>query len=468
MGPVGFESRVRIPKSESDKRLGKPKYEEIKQTFKMLPLQYTDTRYVMRDLYNRKYKLEYWIRKVHTELQNEDRVDVLKLVGFMQDHERSILWIVRCITALLLVRKQLDKPFRNATREDIRNILKWMDQKEYKKSTNEKFRQILKLFYKIVYGNNEIYPDQIKWFSTKLGKEKSGKDPSMEMSEYLEETEIQKMIKAAPTLQKKAFVATLYESGARPEEFLRLANVDIRFDSNGAVLMLRGKTGERRVRIIAFATLLQQWIEVHPFKSESCYQLWISEATNFKGGALGLRGAEKWIAEILHDAALSEKHARLYILRHSRATHLAKHLTEAQMCVFFGWVQGTQVVRRYIHLSGKDVDSVLLAINEIVNEQVQIENYRLKPVRCTRCAEILSPGMNFCSRCSLPVDVSKTLTREMELEKENKELKERYETDMARIRQEIDQKFDMVVSMIKENPKLAQIKPNVLMSKQMK
>jgi len=297
MGPVGFESRVRVPKTHNiDPLAGSQSSIDIenRQTFKTLSPRYIDSRYVMRDLYNRKHKLAYWIQKIQTELQDEkDRVDVLKLAEFMQDHERSILWTVRCITALLLVRKQLGKPFRNTTREDIRNILKWMEQKEYKRSTNEKFRQILKLFYKIVYGNNEFYPDQIKWFSTKLGKEKSGKDPSMDMSEYLEEIEVQKLIEAAPSLQKKAFIATMYESGARPEEFLRLTNTDTRFDSNGAVLMLRGKTGERRVRIIAFAALLQQWIDVHPLRTNPIYPLWISEATNFKDNAMGLRGAEK-------------------------------------------------------------------------------------------------------------------------------------------------------------------------------
>lgn len=181
---------------------------------------------------------------------------------------------------------------------------------------------------------------------------------------------------------------------------------------------------------------------------------------------MGLRGAEKLMVKTLLEAGLSGKHARLYILRHSRATHLAKHLTEAQMCVFFGWVQGTQVVRRYIHLSGKDVDNVLLAINDLRKEQPK-EDHLLKPISCTRCSESLSPTMNFCSRCSLPVDTTKTLTREMELEKENKELKEKYDRDMDSIRLEMDQKFTMILSMIKENPKLAQIKSNVLITKQL-
>ena len=109
----------------------------------------------MRDLYHRKQKLEYWINRINTDLEEFDRNDVLKLVEHMQDRERSILWIIRCISALLITRKQLGKPFRDATKDDIRSFLKWMDNRKYKASTNEKFRQVLKLFYKTVYGNED-------------------------------------------------------------------------------------------------------------------------------------------------------------------------------------------------------------------------------------------------------------------------------------------------------------------------
>jgi integrase/recombinase XerD len=75
------------------------------------------------------------------------------------------------------------------------------------------------------------------------------------MSKYLEEEEVKKLIEATPTVQKKAFLSCLYESGARPEEFLKLSNLETKIDSKGVVLILRGKTGERRVRIIAFTKL---------------------------------------------------------------------------------------------------------------------------------------------------------------------------------------------------------------------
>ena len=87
--------------------------------------------------------------------------------------------------------------------------------------------RVLKLFYKTVYGNGEYYPEQVKWFSVKLAKEKIGKETSMDMAEYLEEEEITKLIESAPTIQKKAFVASLisivaifaYRSVTVPLEF---------------------------------------------------------------------------------------------------------------------------------------------------------------------------------------------------------------------------------------------------------
>jgi integrase/recombinase XerD len=281
----------------------------------------------------------------------------------------------------------------------------------------------------------------------------------MDMSEYLEEEEVQKLIDSASTLQKKTFLACMYESGARPEEFLRITSHDIRMDSIGAVLMLRGKTGERRIRIIAFTKLLQQWLEVHPLRKKNYYPLWISDATNFKNEPLGLRGAQKIIEEALPKSGLVNKHARLYILRHSRATHLAKHFTEAQMSTFFGWVQGTQVVRRYIHLLGKDLDGTLFALTKEGN--VKPKEYEFKSLKCVRCSENITPGSNFCGKCSLPINSSNEYTREIDLEKENKDLKREVES----IRQDMNEKFSKIMLMIQQNAKLAYIKPEALINK---
>jgi Txe/YoeB family toxin of Txe-Axe toxin-antitoxin module len=60
--------------------------------------------------------------------------------------------------------------------------------------------------------------------------------------------------------------------------------------------------------------------------------------------------------------------------------------------------------------------------------------------------------------CALPVNLNDEYTREMELEKENRELKLRHE-------QEMNQQFTTIMSMIQQNPLLAHIKPEALTKK---
>jgi len=365
----------------------------------------------LRDLYKRKDKLRYWISKINTDLQGTDIVDVLKLVQHMQDKQRASLWIVRCITALITIRKQLGKSFRNSTIGDIRQILEWMEQKNYSPSTNEKFRQILKLFYKVAYGNGEVYPEQVRFFSTRVRKELNHSPKYLDTREYLEEEQVIKLVNSAPTLQKKAFLACMYESGARPEEFLRLTNTDFLIDTNGVQLMLRGKTGERQVRIVTYSALFQQWLDIHPLRHQSDFSIWVSESTNCKNKALGIRGAEKIIEKTLK-SIFPEKHSRLYILRHSRATHLAKHFTEAQMWTFFGWTPGTQVVRKYIHLSGKDIDGTLISLAKTGSMEKNLLEYKFKPSKCNRCSEDIEPDNKFCGKCGLTLNLQEQYIRE--------------------------------------------------------
>lgn len=250
----------------------------------------------------------------------------------------------------------------------------------------------------------------------------------------------------------------MYESGSCPEEYLRLSNIDCKIDTNGAILFLRGKTGERRFRIVSFAKLLQQWFENHPLKGKHQFPLWISQATNYKNDSLGLRGAQKIIEEALLKANLN-KHKRLYLLKHSRATHLCKHFTEAQMCVFFGWTIGTKVVRRHIHLSGKDLDNTLLSIGQGI--QIQQQEYRLKTIKCNGCFEVLSPTQRFCGRCGLSCDLSQQYNLENQIVKENNELKQQVQS----IREEMNNKLNDIMTLIQQNPKLSYVKPENLLEK---
>lgn len=59
---------------------------------------------------------------------------------------------------------------------------------------------------------------------------------------------------------------------------------------------------------------------------------------------------------------------------------------------------------------------------------------------------------------------NETLEKENQMESELKQLKEKYESDLEAVREEISQKFEQIVVMIQQNPKLAQVKADVLIS----
>jgi len=353
---------------------------------------------MMRGIYKRESRLAYWVNRVKTDntLSEADRGDILKFIDFMQREERSSLRIIRCITAIMLAKKVIKRPFRECTKEEIQHFINYLEDNGYKIASQLTYKSIIKKFFKVVYGNNEYYPEAVAWIKNKVSKDKRMKEEQLSYDQFLTEDEIKLLIDTANTIQRKAFIAVGYETGARPEELLNIRIKDILFDSKGAKVILRGKTVERVTRVIAYVSLLKQWLSVHPFRDDPNAYLWLSEATNHKLRPIGIRSVEKFFEETMKRAGI-KKQTRLYILRHSRATHLANKLTEAQMCAYFGWRLGTKVVQKYIHLSGVRTDDALL---ELAGVQINKEETSVLKVKyCKRCNEMLSPNHDFCIRC---------------------------------------------------------------------
>lgn len=110
-----------------------------------------------------------------------------------------------------------------------------------------------------------------------------------------------------------------------------------------------------------------------------------------------------------------EKPVNPHHFRHSRATLLAKKLTEANLCEYMGWIQGSKEASTYVHLSGRDTDKAILAMHGLINEEEKKDKF--KPRVCPRCKTINDPASNFCSGCSLGLD-EKTL---IEFDKQKEE-----------------------------------------------
>ncbi len=229
--------------------------------------------------------------------------------------------------------------------------------------------------------------------------------------ELLTRTEIKKMIEASDHPRDKAIISLLYEGGLRIGELASLKIKNVVFDDYGAVIKVKGKTGERRVRIVSSSSLLAKWIEMHPERRNKNASLWVNLSTNYKKKGITYQGVSQKIKNIAKKAGVDKK-ITPHLFRHSRATHLARDLTEAEMNEYFGWVQGSDMPATYVHLSGRDVDDKILQIHGLKSKDNARED-EMKAKECPRCKHINSPTDRFCSRCGAVLDEEEMVKLQM-------------------------------------------------------
>jgi len=298
------------------------------------------------------------------------------------------------------VAEWLGKDFDKATEEDLKKVVALINTSPFKNWTKHDYKRSIKKFFKWL-GKVHL----ISWL--KCNDIKNKKLPE----EILTEEDIKKMIDAAQTARDKAIVAILYKSGCRVGEFLSMKMKNVQFDRYGAIMVVHGKTGYRRIRLVSSVPYLAEWMNKHPFNDNPEAWLWIS-LRNFKRLPYNsLRTIFRVIAEKVGVRKSVNPHA----FRHARATHLANFLTEAQMKEFFGWVQDSDMASVYIHLSGRDVDKAILKLYGVEMEKSEKDGELLKPKKCLRCGEINPATNRVCQRCFFPLDeqAEKLLEREV-------------------------------------------------------
>jgi len=303
--------------------------------------------------------------------------------------------VLKYLLTLGVVSRRIGKPLRELTAEDVNTWAVWLHTESgytewYRCALITMVRKYLRWL-----GREEL---------AKLLKLKLPKNSRLP-EEILTEEEIRRLAEATCNTRDRAFVLALYESGCRVGEFLPLKLKHVSFDSHGAVLRVEGKTGARRVRVIASAIALQRWLEEHPEKNNPEAYLWCPLPTpnnpRRADRCISYNSVHRLLKELAKRAGV-RKNVHPHALRHARATHLARHLTEAQMKEFFGWTQDSSMAATYVHLSGRDVDSTLLGIYGI-QEAREAQQPVLKPQECPRCQEVNDPASKFCRRCGLPL-----------------------------------------------------------------
>ncbi len=303
--------------------------------------------------------------------------------------------ILKYLYSLFKFSQWMEVPFDKAEKKDILKVVRKIEMKDYSEWTKKTYKIVIKRFYKWLNGNDEIYPDKVKWIKTTFRKNKR-KIPE----DLITKQELEKMIRVANHSRDRALVSLLYESGFRIAETLNLRIKDIKFDEIGAKIIGNGKTGMRKIRLISSVPYLTAWIEHHPFRDEPDAPIWLKIGATHKDEIICYNSARK-IIKTLAEKANIKKRIYPHLFRHSRATELAIHLTDAQMDQYFGWTQGSNMPSTYVHLSGNDLEDSILKINGLKKEEREQE---VAVKKCPRCQKMNIPNGKFCIRCGSPLD----------------------------------------------------------------
>ena len=357
----------------------------------------------MGDIYETEKKYEKYFKEIDewpTSESNKQKIreflEKMKLNGI------SVVQLLKYAITLKQFIQVCNKEFAEVSKEDIDKFMlslrgrKTKGKKEIgpcKVKTRKIKYYCLKKFFDWL-GMKELFKNNSYRFTLK-------KDS---LPQILTKEEIRKLINACDNVRDRAFIACLYESGARIGEFLKLRIKDIEFDEFGAILTVSGKTGARRIRLIEYANLLKNWISLHPTKEDKESYVWIKKSY----------ASIRKFFERLRKKAKIDKPLHPHLLRHSRATHLAKHMTEAELCEFFGWTKSSNMPAIYVHLSGRDLDDKLFKIYGLENGKQEMMEEEIK--KCPRCQEINPAMFNYCSKCGFPLNEKELMRADKTIE----------------------------------------------------
>lgn len=305
----------------------------------------------------------------------------------------------------------LNKDCDTATKDDIQNVVAFYNrQNSLSEASKSDYRRCIKQFFLwrkeddyAIYSNKEAERITAIRFYQYIEKQISiaYKRRIADPATIITEDEVDTVIKhGCRTYKEKAMIKFLHETGVRTGELLGMKLCHIAIDGNYAKVTVNGKTGLREIPIVKSLKYLLGWLEIHPYKDNKNAFLWLGENPKLMHQPLHHRGARKLIDRCFLKAGIQKRH-NLHWFRHSRASLLAPHLTEALLCKYLGWVPGSKEVKTYVHLCNQQLDHAYLKLNGVMQE----EKERHGNLVCPSCAAVSDRISRYCFKCGRPLSM---------------------------------------------------------------
>jgi integrase len=280
-------------------------------------------------------------------------------------------------------------------------------------------------------------------------------------------------LKYCPSKRIKCYHTISRDTSCRPHEVLKLRIKDISFKTVAshqyAEVLLNGKTGSRPIPLISSLPYLKDYLDhEHPMGSNPSA---ILVCSNGKSLGKSLREGslysiyyhykQEYFPKLLEDSDVPTEDKRKikellkkpwnpYIRRHSALTEKSMILKEHTLRQHAGWSPRSQMHLKYLHYFGNESSESLLEAYGIVTKDQQSLDL-LKPKGCPNCSEPNKPDSKFCAKCRMVLTYdayNETLEKQQEKESEVQILKQKYEQDMKSVREEMEDRFQKILTKI--------------------
>ncbi len=356
------------------------------------------------------YKVGLELNRIAKDFQKPNKDYAFDYKSYLELNNRKEKTIARRLEELRHVLELLPKDAKKATKQDIEkavleiNKTKKRDHngretdQDLAQVTRGKLKLCLKTFYKWLYGK-ESYPDIVSWI--KIESDNRYKLPE----EMLNEDEVKQLIEACMNQRDKTIVALYWDTGMRLGELLNLKIKDIVLSDVVSYAMVSGKTGSRRVTLVFSVPYLANYLDNFRKNAQAEDSLFtIIYHNTITNKPIDYPHIRKLLVDLKKRTKI-EKRIYSHLFRHSRATYYASTLTEQLSKQYFGWSRNSNMVARYTHLSGRDIDNAILKANGIVDKNGEQISQQPSIKKCLKCQEINEITSHHCKRCGTPLDI---------------------------------------------------------------
>jgi len=366
-----------------------------------------------------------------TEKHNEEVFN--KFIRHIQSQGVGTHRQKRYQTAWNRLSQEIDYKLDQASIDDLKRTVGQINSGELKKQNGGQYSESSKAEFRKFL--NKLYTDYLDYDKTSLDWLKSSADSSkqskIDPEEIPKPDHVKQMIDAARHPRDEVIMMTLWDTGARigglvKTQYNQDSNSEplrwnrVKFKENHVQLTIRDKSGERKIPVRESMPYLREHWERHKDEIDSMDEVVFKQLQPKRNGdrAMTAGAVRRMIKKTRKETEIPD-YVKLnpHAWRKGRATYLASiGRNQAQLCAYFGWVQGSKEAAKYIRLAKKDLEKALMEEHGL--EASDDDNDTdLRPVKCGSCGSVNAATWDLCRECN--ADVSGETPEEL-VEDENK------------------------------------------------